>query len=217
MSTEYEYGLGRLPEFDPRSKQFPIRGLLTAVDRPRSYSWRLGWLGNQLKTSRCVGFAWTGELSAHPVVVPVDDNTPDWIYRRAQDLDEWPGTGYEGTSVIAGAKAVQELGHLKEYRWAFGLDDLILAIGHHGPAVLGINWREAMFRPDQVGFVKVEGGVAGGHAILCYGVSVRGRYFRLANSWGPGWGVNGCCRVSFDDMQKLLDDEGEACIPVRRL
>jgi C1A family cysteine protease len=57
----------------------------------------------------------------------------------------------------------------------------------------------------------------GGHAILCHGFNVKGNYFKLHNSWGPNWGVNGECKISFEDMDKLLKQHGEAVIPTKRL
>jgi hypothetical protein len=72
-----------------------------------------------------------------------------------------------------------------------------LAVGHHGPAVLGINWYTAMMDTDEEGFVSVAGKVEGGHAILCNGVSVKREKFFLSNSWGLSWGLSGGCWVSF--------------------
>jgi hypothetical protein len=138
------------------------------------------------------------------------------IYHEARRLDEWPGENYSGTSVIAGAKAVKALGAIGEYRWAFGLDDLRLAVGHAGPAVLGINWYTDMEETDANGFIHVGGRIEGGHSIVCFGVNGRDRFFRLQNSWGPTWGVNGVCKISFEDMNRLLREDGEACIPRER-
>jgi hypothetical protein len=137
------------------------------------------------------------------------------IYKEAQKIDPWPGETYEGTSVLAGAKIATSLGHYKEYRWAFGLQDLILALGYKGPAVLGINWYSSMYSPVN-GIVKISGSVVGGHAILANGVSIPKQQVRLHNSWGPGWGNNGEAFISFADLGRLLNEGGEACIPVIR-
>jgi hypothetical protein len=165
-----------------------------------------------------VGFSWAHELAARPVVVPdIDAAYATNIYQSAKRFDEWPGENYEGSSVLGGAKAVVDLGHLNEYRWAFGLDDLIMAVGYKGPAVLGINWYEGMFAPDSRGYINVAGDIAGGHAILCNGVSVSARRFRLHNSWGMNWGMGGDTYISFADMERLLYEDGESCIPVKRV
>src|SRR5688572_4651035 len=118
--------LGRLPEFDNRSYAYPIRTLLP-TKQPRSYTWRVGVNLDQGNEGACVGFGWAHELAARPVVVPAITNQLGLdLYREAQVLDQWPGEDYDGTSVIAGAKAVQRRGHLTEYRWAFTEPDLAM-------------------------------------------------------------------------------------------
>lgn len=219
-------GLGRRVEFDDRSRAFPVRALLAPREAaaPRSYTWRNPIRLDQGSEGSCVGHAWAHEAAAMPVpVAGMTHAVAVDVYRRAQELDGFPETPpQEGTSVIAGAKAMQERGLLGTYRWAFGLDDLILAVGWKGPAVLGVPWYEGMTRVDAKGYARVAGAVVGGHAILCNRVNVTGRFFGLSNSWGPGWGtrdawgLGGTCRVSFDDMERLLAEDGEACVPVRR-
>lgn len=209
--------LDRLPQFDDRSLDYPVRQLV-ATKEPRSYTWRCNkWL-DQGREGACVGFSMGHELIARPKeLLTIDNNyARNRIYKEAQKIDEWPGENYEGTSVLAGAKIVQSLGHFKEYRWAFGIDDLILALGYTGPAVLGVNWYTGMFRTDDKGFIRVSGSVAGGHAILARSVNLRGEYAILRNSWGNDWGTNGDCKISFGDLRRLLQEDGEACIPVGR-
>ena len=208
--------LDRLEEFDDRSRGFPIRTLV--AERPRrSYTWSVNVFLDQGREGACVGFAWAHDAAARPKVVPlVDDLDALDIYNRARQLDRWPGEAYEGTSVIAGAKAMQERGWLKEYRWAFSEDDLALAVGYKGPAVLGIPWYEGMFSPDEQGFLRPTGAVAGGHAILFIGYSVKHDRYLVHNSWGQGWGARGRAYIHREDVQKLLRENGEACIPVFR-
>nr|MBA3585068.1 hypothetical protein [Gemmatimonadota bacterium] len=45
---------------------------------------------------------------------------------------------------------------------------------------------------------------------------IRHRRFRLTNSWGRDWGIDGQCLISFDDMAQLFDEAGEAAVPVGR-
>lgn len=212
--TTDDYRLDRLVQFDERSRAFPIRALVGA-QKARSYTWACTTVLDQGNEGACVGFAWTHELLARPK--PIEGLTNDAAlatYRLAQTLDEWPGEAYSGTSVLAGVKALQQQGYYGEYRWAFGLEDLVLAIPK-GPAVLGIPWWDSMYEAPG-GWVRVGGTKVGGHAILARGVNVTGRYITLHNSWGPDWGNNGDARISFDDLDKLLKDDGEACIPVER-
>lgn len=229
--------LDRVPEFDEASRDYPI---LATIDNktPRSYTWRVGAYNDQGREGACVGFAWSHELNARPVVVPTDNAYATRIYKRAQQIDEWPGEAYSGTSVLAGAKAVRELvaqdgkALMPEFRWAFGVDDLLVAVGRKGPAVIGINWYQGMFRPDDKGFIHPTGRVMGGHAIVVHGVRLvkinkaepfslenidRDKsFFKLHNSWGQGWGRNGECYLTVNAMNKLLSERGDACIPVLR-
>lgn len=207
--------LGRLPDFDERSRAFPIMATIDATT-PRSYTWTCPIVLDQGAEGSCVGHAWAHEIAARPGTWNASSYLARLIYKEAQKIDPWPGESYEGTSVLAGAKISTSLGHYREYRWAFGLQDLILALGYKGPAVLGINWYESMFNPSATGVLSVSGAVAGGHAILANGVSVTKQLVRLHNSWGPNWGINGEAFISFANLARLLNEGGEACIPVTR-
>lgn len=208
----------RMVRFDERSRAYPIRALLAADAAPRSYTWRCeAWL-DQGSEGACTGFSVSHEAAARPAVVRgITDATARAVYERARQLDEWPGEAYEGSSVLGAMKAGKERGWYGEYRWAFGEADLRLAVGYKGPAVLGVNWYAGMMDADAAGRINVSGRVLGGHAILCNGFNVKTGLYRLHNSWGRGWGVNGECFVTVADMQRLLREEGEACIPVRRI
>lgn len=216
--------LDRLIEFDERSKAFPIRTLVEGKAR-RSYTWSVGVSLNQGNEGACVGFGWTHERAARPKVdLTVTDQTAFNLYYRAQHLDVWPGENYEGTSVIAGAKAAIEAGWISEYRWALGPgaeaaeNDLALAVGYKGPAVLGTYWYASMDYPvlDAAGRrwvnVNPSSGIRGGHCYLTHGYSVKLDAYKCWNSWGAPsefW-------IKRTDMITLLADEGEACIPVKR-
>lgn len=224
-SFTFDSRLTRIHQFDPRSRNYPVTAVIEQKKKPRSYTWSCDLKLNQGVEGACVSAAFTHELAAKPSVIK--GLTMDWarenIYWEAQKLDPWPGGAYpgaypqyEGTSVLAGAQVAKRLGYIREYRWAFSLDDLILAVGHTGPAVLGIDWLEGMFDTNSNGFIEAYGEVTGGHAILCKGVNLKGQYFTLHNSWGPSWGNGGDAKISFDDLDYLLNSGGEACIPVTR-
>jgi len=158
---------------------------------------------------------------AQPVIVPnLDYDDGQSVYNAAKKVDEWDGEDYDGTSVLAGAKVMQSRGFFMEYRWAYTIDDLVLALSHQGPVVLGIEWRDNMYDPDDDFFLNIGGDTVGGHAILAYGVVVdsegKPEYVLLHNSWGPSWGRYGNVKVRIADMERLLLEGGEACIPVGR-
>jgi len=43
-------------------------------------------------------------------------------------------------------------------------------------------------------------------------VNLKQSIFRIKNSWGRAWSNNGFAFISFDDMARLLSEDGEACI-----
>lgn len=214
--TEHQRTFDALPEFDERSRDFPVRAMLPDL-RPRSFSWWLRLWLDQGTEGACVGFAWAHEAAAFPAPVPgVETATALRIYRRAKDLDQWPGSDYSGTSIIAGAKTMMELGWLTQYRWAFGLGDVLGALSTLGPVVFGLNWYEGMFEPDDAGYIHPTGPQLGRHAITGIGISTRRRDVELHNSWGVEWGKQGRCRMTWDELELLLGQDGEACVPVIR-
>jgi hypothetical protein len=217
------------PFHDPRSKAFPVRDALWPFGDPRERMWSPGpAVLDQGREGACVGFAWAAELAASPFRTPgIDDAFAHDLYQEAQVRDEWPGEDYEGTSVLAGAKAAQARGYIGGYRWAFSIDELRDAVINLGPAVIGIPWRDGMYDTRPSGLLDVTGRIVGGHAILVRGyhprMRIRGEgWFRrhdvfvLRNSWGEGYGKHGDAYVRTEDLAALLANEGEACIPLSR-
>ena len=218
------------PEFDERSRNFPISAVVPQGIR-KNKLWRVGPILDQGQEGACVGFGWTAEVLATPVAVDLNkvkaavphDPTAfaQYVYHTAKTLDEWPGENYDGTSVLAGAKAIVGAGFMKEYRWAFGIDDVIDAIIHKGPVVLGIEWHDGMYEAPN-GVLKVSGPVVGGHCIAAVGYRTAEsakagvESVILQNSWGPNWGDHGLAEISKDDLAGLLSKNGEACVPSKR-
>lgn len=234
--------LGRLVEFDSRSRRFPIRELFRPDHEvPQSMHWALDVVLDQGPDGACVGFGWTHELIAEPVPIAGLDHqfAKETVYWGAQRIDQWRGgeypggdPQYSGTSVLSGAKVLRSMGYIPEFRWAFGLEDTVLAVGHHGPAVLGIHWRADMGDTDANGYIHASGDEQGGHCICMVGVEIVWKegsaqakwtdvdltqsYAVLHNSWGPSWGVNGEAKIILQDLGDLLKHDGEASIPVQR-
>jgi len=214
----------RLVQFDERSRAF------AAVDavptrKHRSYRWRPGPVLDQGNEGACVGFALTHELMARPVPVAGLDGkfARDRIYHEAQRLDPWEGGAYEGaspfyegTSVLAGLKAVRALGYIGGFRWCFGLTDVRLALGYAGPITFGLSWYEGMTRPEPDGRIRPTGRLLGGHAILGYRNDERNARVWLTNSWSAAWGMGGTCYLTYDDLETLLYQAGEASIATGR-
>ena len=76
---------------------------------------------------------------------------------------------------------------------------------------------EGLMESDKDGLIVLKGKALGGHAILCNGYNAKTGLFRLHNSWGKNWGINGECFIDMDHMAKLLFESGEAAIPLKRL
>lgn len=211
-------GFGRLPSSDERDRRFLISAAVDRPDREYRYWWSGGWWGDQGPLPHCVGYAWTHWLEDGPVThkgqAPIVN--PAELYRAAQRVDEWPGESYDGTSVRAGAKILQEMGLIAEYRWGWDLDSLVAALLAEGPVVVGTWWYAGMMGADEKGFVRATGRRLGGHAYLVNGVNVRERRLRLKNSWGRSWGQNGHAWISFDDMERLITEDGEVCLALER-
>lgn len=211
-------GLGRRFAPDPRDANFPMRAALPAVPSVRKYRyWNAsGWWFDQGDRPICVGASLAMWLEDGPVTqrgrAPV--LTPEIIYHEAQLVDEWPGEDYEGTSVRAGMKVLKARGFVDTYRWAQNVDDVVQSLLEVGPVVIGIPWYESMFQPDEAGLMHVGGSVAGGHAIKVDGINVAHGLVRLKNSWGKDFGVGGFCYLAIDDLERLLNEDGEAGLAV---
>jgi hypothetical protein len=206
----------RRAHWDPRNDQYPIRALLEPDAPLATRTWECGTYLDQGSEGACVGHGWAHEAAARPHVIKVTEQDAMDIYHRAQQLDEWPGEDYEGTSVLAGAKAQVERGWLHQYRWATNLDDVLRSLSQHGPVVLGITWKSGMWDTDAHGMIHATGDDVGGHCILARGINVRSRTVLLHQSWGPKWGVHGTARLPWDDLGDRLDNQGECCVPVVR-
>lgn len=209
--------LGRLVASDPRDRAHHMSAVLPRRLTVTSKIWSPGEILDQGDRPWCVAYSWAGFLLATPTrtkLAPLGSSYVADLYRRAQQIDEWPGEDYDGTSVRAGAKVLAEQKRLSEYLWAFDADTLKRFVLSRGPAVIGINWYETMFAPTAAGFLVIDGALAGGHALLVLGYSTNRKAFRLLNSWGRNWGQGGRAWVRDADMQRLIGEEGEACSAV---
>lgn len=238
--TTEDRRLDRIPLFDPESRNFSIAEVVEELPL-KSKVWICRPRFDQGEEGACVKFGWAHDHAAMPVQVHgiTEPMIFDW-YHLVQHADPWdgcslgqqcpiePGPQYDGTAVLAGAKFAQEKGYIGEYRWVFGgVIEMARAIAHEGPAVIGVNWHEGMSNTDEYGFIHPTGSVRGGHAVCVRGVRLvptpsRGEpdldrsFFIIRNSWGWNWGIGGDCRITFSNMQKLLDARGEVCIPMNR-
>lgn len=219
-----EPAFGRLPSPDSRDLSYRAAFLLDAIPPPTVTTryYRTGAVLDQGLHGICVGAAWRQWLSS---ALLMTRDGPDMlaIYRAAILLDEWDDNDNDvdaleyGTSVRAGAKALQERGHLSEYHWASTADDVRDWLLHgFGTVVVGSYWMADMLTPDARGFIHPTGSTVGGHAYLLCGYSGTRHAVRVINSWSASWGENGRAWLALDDLAELLRLEGEACMAVER-
>lgn len=212
-------GMGRgLIHHDERSKNF------RAVDLAKSTalvtrSWRRGAAYDQGETSECVAYTGKGILNTAKLSAKVPYRTrsrldPENLYAGARDNDQWPGTNYDGTSALGLCRYLQKTGLIREYRWAFGLDEVLRTLSQVGPVGIGVAWREDMRDPDLDGYLHATGDAIGGHEVELTGIDTEHERVTVTNSWGAGWGRNGRAFLSFDDLGTILADDGDAFVAV---
>lgn len=213
--------LDRLQQFDARSRQYGIAAVVPQ-DSLYARTWRNPTWLNQGAEGACVAFAWSHRFAGWPDHQPMSEAFARELFHEAQLLDDWPDDPGQGTSVLAGAKAAKARGLIREYRWAFGIDEVLQAIIKTGPVILGVNWYESMVNPQSSGLVEVDGRIYGGHAILARGLRMKANLdgksvsvVRLRNSWGQDWGRYGDCFIEIEDLERLLREDGECCVPIR--
>lgn len=215
---EVEPKFGRLRADDRRDAGFPMSAVLppkrTGVTRR---FWGRHWTGFQGVFPHCVGYAWVHWLEYEPVThgEPHPIIQPKMVYHEAQKVDEWPGEGYEGTSVRAGAKVLKSLGFIDSYHWASDVSEVIRAVLDIGPVVVGTWWYSGMMRPNRQGFVRPVGIPLGGHAYLIDGANSKRGFLRIRNSW-EDWGVRGrgTAKIKTRDFDRLIKRDGEVCLAI---
>ena len=231
-----EYGLGFQPNRDPRhwmAYESPLR--VEASERTSKF-WNMGPIRlDQNGDSSCVGYSGSHLLANGPNTqsdIIITNETADLCYREAQKRDPWPGESYEGSSVSGFAAYAKERGWVGDYFWAYDIQTTVNMVLERGPVLVGTTWYNSMFRtlPNGVIVLNPSSGVAGGHAYLINGVSLKADYgegkigyFRFQNSWGaegspflkgPPWGYldKGYARIAIEDFTVLLEDDGEVLV-----
>lgn len=217
------------PKFDERSKLYGVSEIIPEKTHENSKLWKEGPVLDQGHEGACVGFGWT----AHAICDPNAPAATPWVgwlndlarsfYKRAQKLDKWPGEDYSGTSVLAGAKVMKEKGLISEYRWCFSIDELRDAVVNIGPVVIGIPWYSGMYDvrhvmekgKDSYALVEISGDLVGGHCITVTGYDFETKMFRWRNSWGKWYGIGGSAYIKEEDLNSLVANRAEMCIPIK--
>jgi hypothetical protein len=119
---------------------------------------------------------------------------------------------------------MKKQGWVEAFYWAFNMRDADTYVRslpgpdnavRGGSLLLGTPWYESMFNPVYrkvaTGVYKwcleideTKGGVAGGHEIVIDGRNSLYGAWRILNSWGPWWGVNGRAWLRDETLNRLI-------------
>lgn len=208
--------LGRVYAPDDRDNNYRMATLLATIPEPtvESRSWKGGPLRNdQGNVGACVGYAGANWKQNKPIATLITNQTGMDDYLACKKIDPWPNE--EGTNVRYLMQVYQQQGRIKEYRWATTPIELKNWILTTGPVLIGTNWYESMFDPDADGFVHISGNVAGGHETLVRRYYAPKDAYRVRNSWGPNWGLNGEYWIKRVDLERLVfAEQGDACAAI---
>ena len=175
----------------------------------------------------CTGNAMVGGLGCSPTWDPLqvfpdppllDQALAVAIYSEATRLDEFTGTyppDDTGSSGLGVCKAAKARGLIGGYQWAFGLEETIRAACLN-PVLIGVNWYSSFDLPSDDGELWLAGRayVRGGHELVITEVDAENERVWIDNSWGPEWGVAGRAWMSWATLGRLLEERGDAVVPV---
>ena len=207
--------LGRHVHFDERSRAFPVELKKGAVIQTRTWS-RTAKAFTQGELGSCTGNGAVGVICTDPYRQAghrYNEALARKVYGRATHMDTLAGVyppDDSGSTVLGAMKALRDLKLAKGYHWCFGLDDVLKTLSTLGPVEVGLNWYEGFDKPDAQGLVKIGGSVRGGHAFEILGVDAERKLVHAINSWGPDWALHGRFTFSWKDLDRLLQEDGEA-------
>jgi hypothetical protein len=207
------------PHWDPRSNAHIFTNVpmcSTLRERLTTMRTKTVWL-DQGQEGACTGFGAEHARALSPYPQATTNLGARTVYLLAQQMDEWDGEDYEGSSVNGAMKASRHIGLIKAWRWATTGAEARHGLSYHGAGEMGSWWYEGMWDTDEFGFIHPTGQKVGGHAYAIAGYRfINGnRAYRIENSWGKEWGVNGGAWISEFDFLTLLNDDGDLAFPVK--
>jgi hypothetical protein len=208
-----KFGLGRNKSpLDIRDYQLAAY-IPRVIDISGGREWAYqGLLLNQRDHPHCGGFGLANFCNNDPINDFFLDADGIKFYKLCKDIDGESGQE-NGTSIRSVAKVAKQIGRIANYAFAYSVDEIAWWILNKGPVILGTDWTNDMFVPDARNIIHPTGEVVGGH---CYEVNAKtvDGLFRIHNSWGDNFGINGEAFISMDDLARLLRAGGEAVTAV---
>jgi hypothetical protein len=211
--------LGRHVEHDARSLEYPAR----RGSRPLGIvEWAINaGVLDQGEVGRCTGYSAATCMNSAPYYGErrkvnkgryLTAAHGDILYHNATINDAFPGVWKPddtGSTGLAVAKALQDLGLISSYRHCFGIDHVLDAIVL-GPMIVGTAWLEDMFELPSNRILSVTGDEAGGHEYCLHKADFRREVLWFRQTW-EGWKDFG---IRFDDFDRLLRNDGDATVLV---
>lgn len=185
---------------------------------------------DQKSTNKCVSEAVSRVMSIYNNKL----YDTDWLYKKAQEIDEISGP-HQGTTVKAAFDVLRKIGHkrygkfspslangIKSNYWATTIDGIRIAVGTRNPCVLGINWYGAFDFPTPDVNTPTEGWIGqqdwghlrGGHAVVITGISDKRQAVSITNSYGKRYPER--VWLPYTTLEKLLAEDGECGVVVDR-
>jgi hypothetical protein len=211
--------LGRHIHHDPASRQYEAEQA-TALRSVTHTQIGLALPLNQTRGS-CTAEALCGARNMNPdhragdkILVQAD---ADQLYDQEIVLEGGnPQTDDPGGTGLYVCKAAKNAGLITSYTHTFSLDAALKALVL-SPVMIGSNWYDSMDSPDGNAEVAItpDAQVRGGHEYVARGIDLPSQTVWCWQSWGLDFGWGGRFCMSFNTLERLLGEQGDATVPVR--